>query len=59
MVLFVNLLGKGLTQEIIGDGGPILWAPVLLELSVVRGKNDTVATSKKVGGVEGFQGNSS
>ena len=27
MVLFINLLGKGLTQEIIGDGGPILWAP--------------------------------
>ena len=29
----------------------------LLELSVVRGKNDTVASSKKVGGVEGFQEN--
>ena len=28
----------------------------LLELSVVTGKNDTVTTSKKVGGIEGCQG---
>ena len=26
MVLFINLLGKGLTQEIKGDGGSIKWA---------------------------------
>ena len=26
-VLFINLLGKGLTQEINGDGGSIWWAP--------------------------------
>ena len=28
MVLFINLLGKGLTQEINRDGGSIWWAPV-------------------------------
>ena len=28
-VLFINLLGKGLTQEISGDGGSIWWAPDL------------------------------
>ena len=27
MVLFINLLGKGLTQEINRDGGSIWWAP--------------------------------
>ena len=27
MVLFINLLGKGLTQEINGDGGSIYRAP--------------------------------
>ena len=27
MVLFINLLGKGLTQEINGDRGSIWWAP--------------------------------
>ena len=27
MVLFINLLGKGITQEIIGDRGSIRWAP--------------------------------
>ena len=35
VVLFINLLGKGLTQEISGDGGSIWWAPacVILESS--------------------------
>ena len=28
MVLFINLLGKGLTQQINRDGGSIWWAPV-------------------------------
>ena len=28
MVLFINLLEKGLTHEINGDGGSIWWAPV-------------------------------
>ena len=27
MVLFINLLGEGLTQEVNGDGGSIWWAP--------------------------------
>ena len=27
MVLFINLLGKGVTQENNGDGGSISWAP--------------------------------
>ena len=29
MVLYMTLLGKGLTQEINGDGSSIWWAPVL------------------------------
>ena len=31
-VLFINLLGKGLTQEINGDGGSIWWAPDIYSL---------------------------
>ena len=31
-VLFINLLGKGLTQEINEDGGSIWWAPVFSKL---------------------------
>ena len=28
--LFISLLGKGLTQEINGDGGSIWWAPAII-----------------------------
>ena len=31
-VLIINLLGKGLTQEINGDGGSFWWAPDVLDL---------------------------
>ena len=30
-VLFINLLGKGLTHEINGDGGSIWWAPAYVQ----------------------------
>ena len=38
MVQLINLLGKGLTQEINGDGGSILWAPVRVQRHTLLGE---------------------
>ena len=38
MVLFINLLGKGLTQELNRDGGSISWAPDIIIESRIRRK---------------------
>ena len=35
-VLFINLLGKGLTQEINGDGGSISWPPGVSDIGNVN-----------------------